>query len=295
MAIGNRSKRCPTGPSNRVSEEHVDLQNDSEYIVDQLRRRMDASDRQREQAISKQSEAYEKAIDIERDNRDRSLSELKHSLTEKVEAGDRELLVRIQSIMDAGVNLASERDRAAEALRSATQRAIEQAEIERAKSADRLAEQLGDRIGGVSNKTDAIQTSVHERINEGDQHLRQHIDQQVLQIQQALEAARRETAIIHDASTKAIEKAESSTEKRFEAVGTRLNSNAEQAAMFMPREVADTQIEALRKQIQDNTARIDTTQGARAGSEKTITIGLAAATIVISIVVVLANVLLSQM
>ncbi len=275
--------------------ERMDIQNDSEYVVDQLRRRMDASDRQREQAIAKQSEAYENAIQIERENRDESLSALKDLLTGKVDAGDHELLVRIESIKEAGDKLASERDRAAEALRSANQRAIEQADGERAKSADRLAEQLGDRIGAASEKTDAVKTSLHERINEGDSHLRQHIDQQVLQIEGALEAARRETSIIHDASEKAIAKADASTEKRFEAVNAFRQQLSDQANLFMPREVAEAQIEALRKQMLDNTKRIDTSQGARAGSEKTITMGLAAATIVISIVVILANILLAQM
>ncbi len=275
--------------------ERIDLQSDSEYVVDQLRRRMDASDRQREQAIAKQSDAYEKAIEIERENRDKSLAALEDLLMQKVEAGDDELLVRIESIKEAGDKLASERDRAAEALRSANQRAIEQADEQRSQSADRLAEQLGDRIGAVGEKTDAVQTSLHERINEGDSHLRQHIDQQVVQIEGALDAARRETTIIHDSSEKAIAKAEASTEKRFEAVNAFRQQLSDQANLFMPREVADTQIEALRKQVQDNTKRIDTTQGAKTGSEKTITAGLAVATIVISIVVILANILLSQM
>ncbi len=253
--------------------ERMDIQNDSEYVVDQLRRRMDASDRQREQAIAKQSEAYEKAIEIEREHGDRSLSELRHALTEKVEAGDRELLVRIESIMAAGDNLASERDRAAEALRSATQRAIEQSDIEKGKTAEKLAEQL------------------REQIHSGDENLRLHIIGQG----QQLDAARRETTIIHEASTKAIEKAEAASEKRFESVNEFRQQLSDQANLFMPREVADTQIETLRKQVQDNTKRIDTTQGAKTGSERTITVGLAAATIVISIVVILANVLLAQM
>lgn len=234
---------------------------------------MDSADEQREQAIAKQTDAYQKAIDIEREHREKRLSELQYMLMEKSNAGDHELLVRIESIKEAGDKLASERDRAAEALRSANQKAIEQADDVRAKSADRLAEQLT------------------EKIQSGDENLRLHIVGQARE----LDAARRETAIIHEASEKAIARADASTEKRFEAVNAFRQQLADQAGLFMPREVADTQIEELRKQIQDNTDRINTTQGAKQGSERLLAVGLAVATIVISIVVVLVNILISQM
>lgn len=265
----------------------------SRYIIEQLRERMVAADKQRERAVELQADSYERALERQRENQEERVNAAELKLSDKIESGDGELLVRIESIKEAGDKLASERDRAAEALRSATQKAIDQADVERAKSADRLAEQLGDRIGAVSGKADAMQTSLHERINEGDHHLRQHIDQQVVQIQGALDAARRETGIIHAASEKAIQKAEAASEKRFEGVNEFREQLSDQAKDFMPRELADAQLAELRKQISDLQRGESKTEGRDAGSDKTLGYLIAASTLVLGIVVVVINVLIA--
>ncbi len=264
----------------------------SRYIIEQLRERMVAADQQRERAVALQAESYERALERQRENQEEHAAAMERMLSNKIEAGDAELLVRIESIKDAGDKLASERDRAAEALRSATQKATEQADDTRAKSADRLAEQLGDRIGAVSEKTDVIQDSLNERMNEGDSHLRQHIDQQVVQIQQALDAARRETGIIHESSEKAIQKAEDASNKRFDSFNGFREQLNDQAKDFMPREVADAQIKELDKRISSLQQSQDTSAGKDIGSDKTVAYIVTAAGLVLSAVVVVVNVLI---
>ncbi len=136
-----------------------------------------------------------------------------------------------------------------------------------------------------------MKSSVHERINEGDAHLRQHIDQQVVQIQQALDAARRETNIIHDSSEKAIQKAEGSSEKRFAAVNAFREQLNDQAKDFMPREVADAQIKELDKRISAIQQSQDTNAGKDQGSDKTTAFLIATSTLALGVVVVIVNIL----
>lgn len=262
----------------------------SRYIIEQLRERMVSADRQRERAVELQAESYERALERQRENQEQHAEETERMLSNKIEAAYKELLVRIENIRDAGDKLALERDRAAEALRSATQKAIEQADVERAKSADRLAEQLKDKIKTESEKTDAVQRSLHERVDEGDAHLRQHIDQQVVQIQQAIEAARRETDIIHNSSEKAIQKAEIAADKRFEGVNKFREQLNDQSKDFMPRELADSQFEEFRKQITDLQRTESSNMGRDAGSDKTTALLIAVSTLVLGAVVVIANI-----
>ena len=164
-----------------------------------------------------------------------------------------------------------EREKAATVLRSEQLRTQQTAEQERAKSADALA------------------ASLAQSIREGDERLREHITQQVKQIEAALAAAQRETLIQHEASEKAIAKAEAANEKRFGSVNEFRVQLADQATLFLPREVFDAQFADLNKRVGANTDNINTTIGKSAGVSSTVGYFITAATIVISLVVLLAN------
>lgn len=254
-------------------EETQNFSNDdgSRYTIEQLRKRMDAAETQREQAIEKQANSYEKAIELQRLNYEERVLQVERLLSEKIRAGDSELLTRIDSIKDAGDKLASERDRAASTLRDAHQKAIEQAESERAKAAQRLAEQIT------------------QQIQSGDENLKLHI----LAQEQEIQAVRRETSLIHEASEKAIQKAEAATEKRFGTVNGVREQLIDQARDFMPRELADSQFSDMRKEINILRASNDTAVGKSQGSTATLGYLIAAATIAISIIVIIVNVVLA--
>lgn len=121
-------------------------------------------------------------------------------------------------------------------------RGIELAEREREKAAQALA------------------SSIRSQIEAGDMALRDHVDQQVQQIRAALDALHREMNLTRDSSEKAIAKAETATEKRFESVNEWRGQSADRersqedqmaklASTFLPRETADAQFDSLRQQI----------------------------------------------
>jgi hypothetical protein len=112
-----------------------------------------------------------------------------------------------------------------------TQRAVSEATAEREKAAQALA------------------SSMAESIKEGDERLREHIENQVNQIEAALESARRETKFAHAGSQKAIDKAEEATDKRFEAVSTFREELSGRMEKAMSREVAEAREKELAKRL----------------------------------------------
>jgi len=135
-----------------------------------------------------------------------------------------------------------EREKAAIVLRNEEHRASDKAEREREKAAQALAETLS------------------QSIEAGDKGLQANLENQVLLFNAALDAARRETNIIHNASKEAIEKAEASTDQRFKAANeTRAQmtdqilahrDNLEKIVReLMPREVAEARLDEMRQQI----------------------------------------------
>ncbi len=86
--------------------------------------------------------------------------------------------------------------------------------------------------------------------------MRQHIDQQYAQISAALASTQREAQIIHASSEKAIEKSEVSMEKRFEGVNAFRDQLQDQAATFMPRELAESQAAALNARINELAEKV---------------------------------------
>jgi len=141
-----------------------------------------------------------------------------------------------------------EREKAALALRGAEHRATDAAEREREKAANILASELRDRIFA------------------GDTRLAEHIQQQIGQIAAALESARREQVLVASAAKEAIEKAEKATEKRFDAVNAFRAQLSDQANAFMPREVVESQIDEIRKQLAHVNSRLDQTAGRTVGA-----------------------------
>lgn len=100
------------------------------------------------------------------------------------------------------------------------------------------------------------------------------------------------------ASDKALAKAETATEKRFDAVNEFRSQLADQAATFMPRTEADASTQRLTERIQELTDRVNTSGGATQGAKENKT-GLYAAlgaaglliTILLSAVVIVVNIL----
>lgn len=138
-----------------------------------------------------------------------------------------------------------ERSQAASTLRSEQQRAQDVAEREREKAAQALASNLRDSIG------------------DGDERLREHIGNQVEQINAALVAVESRAQIRHDAqrvqlddrfayTEAAVAKAEAANEKRFHSVNEFRAQLSDQAAQFLPREVAETQFANLLRRIESN-------------------------------------------
>ncbi len=169
-----------------------------------------------------------------------------------------------------------------ESLFAAEQRANEMAEREREKAACALASER-------DRSAQALTLNLAKQIEAGDTHLRQHIDQQVAQIEAALVAANRETLVRHDSSEKAIAKAEAANERRFDSVNAFRAQLADQTTTFLPREVSDAQFADIRKQSNSNTARLDTLAGKSVGSSATIGMMLAVATLVLGLLVLIAN------
>ena len=89
---------------------------------------------------------------------------------------------------------------------------------------------------------------------------------ELVQIERS-ESLRRESAEIRASSDRAINKSEAATEKRFESLNDFRGQLTDQASRFMPREVADTQIGELKKQLATLTQRIDVSQGSSVGAK----------------------------
>lgn len=193
-----------------------------------------------------------------------------------------------------------EREKAAAALHAEQQRAADVAERERTKAAEALA------------------TWLARSISEGDDRLREHITNQVQQIEAALtaaevlsyerisrlesesgsvdrQAATRVAALNDlvqqkfDSTREAVSKAEAANERRFESVNAFRAQLGDQVAQFLPREVSDAQFNELRKAIGTNTTRLDQQAGKQVGSTATYGAMLAAASLIVTIVVLIAN------
>jgi len=202
------------------------------------------------------------------------------------------------------------------------QRAIEIAEREREQAARVLREEqhIASNIASQEREKAAenLRTQLASQIVAGDTNLREHIQQQIQQIRSALVSAeqlelsriekavqemvcwreqakaeymaiRKEHVLIHDASQQAINKAETATERRFDAVNAFREQLTVQTSSFMPREVAEARVEEIRQQLTAITTRLDTQSGKSLGSTSAIGYMVTAATLLISLIVLVAN------
>lgn len=163
-----------------------------------------------------------------------------------------------------------------------SRRAVEMAEREREKAAQALAGNLARAIA------------------EGDERLREHIEQQVSQIRSALDGARRETQFAADAQKEAIAKADAANDKRFTAVNEFRSELGDRWAQTMPREVAEAQIVELKKAMDAIHRRLDIQQGGETVRERSevqatgwkLAVAGFAVTLVVTLVVIISNVVL---
>ena len=124
-------------------------------------------------------------------------------------------------------------------------------------------------------------------------------------MQTALTAAERAVATALLSAEKAVTKAENSNEKRFEAANewrqqsadrerTQQEQTARLAATFLPREVAETALDDLRKQVSALQARSDRTAGG-VTERRAVQAGLSAnAQLAIAVVAIIVTVLVAN-
>jgi hypothetical protein len=126
-------------------------------------------------------------------------------------------------------------------------------------------------------------------VGELDRRTGQRFDQNDRALEAALLSAKEAVAAALTAAKEAVDKAELAASKRFEATNEFREQLSDQAATFMPREVADQQFAQVNERLSGLTQRIDTGEGRSAGVSSTVGYLLAVATLVISVVVLLAN------
>lgn len=160
-----------------------------------------------------------------------------------------------------------------EAILEEQRRAINTADAEREKSAQIVREALSQQISAA------------------DAALAQHIGEQIRQVRQVIELNGRAVDAAFAASEKAILKAETAAERRFESVNEFRAQLADQTQTFMPREVAEAKIGDLAKKIDDLGKRANIDAGRASGVTASVGMMVAAAGILISLVVVAANLL----
>lgn len=217
----------------------------------------------------------------------------------------------------------SEREKAASALRDEQQRALDKADAEREKAASVLREEQSRALVVAASEREksahVLREGLTERIAQGDENLRAHIDHQVGQIREALDsaeklekariaaveekiaAAQRELKLIQDASETAIQKAEVATERRLEGMNEFRKQLEAQSNTFLPREVAEANFTELRKALSVITERINLSTGAgtaeRRGQDRVQPWQLAAvslaASLFIAVIVFVANLVAS--
>lgn len=197
------------------------------------------------------------------------------AVAERLERMRREFMTMLES--GTGVDL---RDYV-EALFVEGRRATEIAERERAAAARALRTEQRQKMDVAEREREksaqALALNLRQSILDGDERLREHIGNQVEQINAALASVESRAQIRHEAhrtqmddrfgyTEVAVAKAEQATERRFHSVNAFREQLADQAQHFLPREVADTQFEELRKVIAAITRRLDLEQGNTQGT-----------------------------
>lgn len=150
-----------------------------------------------------------------------------------------------------------EREKAAVALRAELQRAITSGDANLKDHIQMQIQQMRDNLAQQIAQVQAALASASKLDEQRSESLTQRITDGDAAGQQRLEAVRRETAIIHEASQTAIAKAEDATERRFESVNEFRAQLGSQTASFLPREVAEAQFAEIRRAIGDIAEKVN--------------------------------------
>ncbi len=151
-----------------------------------------------------------------------------------------------------------------------------------------------------SKAAEVLRRSLEATIQNVHEQLSMHITEQVKQIHAAMASAKELSAAqdtsVRDliqaqlvAARESAEKLERNNEKRFDGVNAFRASLTDQASTFVPREVYETSVSALQKQVNVLTSRMDTQTGSVAGTRALLAGAATAITVILSIIVLLAN------
>lgn len=114
-------------------------------------------------------------------------------------------------------------------------------------------------------------------------HLERLINEQSKYSDERFRAADKAVEAALLAAEKAVNKAETAAARRFEAVNEFRGQLADQAATLMPRNEAETRINAMSEKLNDLSARVDKSAGAARGGQLAIGYVITAVTVVIAI------------
>lgn len=180
---------------------------------------------------------------------------------------------RLNSLHDHIEKIFEEKQRATEIAEREREKASQTLQVERNRATD-VAEREREKAA------QALSVTLAQAIREGDERLREHIQNQVEQINAALTSVE-EKAIIRQEGTQqqidnrfhytetAVAKAEANNEKRFASVNEFRSQLSDQVTTFLPREVAEAQLEELRKAMSTVHSRLDLIQGHGTGETET--------------------------
>jgi DNA repair exonuclease SbcCD ATPase subunit len=184
-----------------------------------------------------------------------------------------------------------------------------QAELDRrfAALADMSAERLNnirDAAGTMQAELDRRFATINQRFKDNEKLLDERYATQTKALDAAFKAAEQAVQVALANAEKAVTKAEVASDKRFEAVNEFRQTLSDQTASFPTRNEVKLEIDSVRHDVTRNTERItevssrmDLDQGAdtqekenRASTRESINTKLIAATVIISVVVVIVNV-----
>lgn len=232
--------------SEKMQENPPDYSRERSYQIDPLdwiRQRIDRQDQERQTAIEVQRDSYEKAIQLQREHYEQRVTDLETRFLEKVAAlnqehsvlieANKELFEQYNSQQSKALETANaEREKSAEVLRNETQRALDKADGEREKAASALRDEQQRAMAKADiereRSADVLRSQLMQQIDAGDKNLFIHIDNQKEQVAAAFAA-----------SEKAILKAETANEKRFEGINEFRGQLRDQQAEFLLREIFD--------------------------------------------------------
>lgn len=127
---------------------------------------------------------------------------------------------------------------------------------ERLHAIDRATELLNETVNRTPTEIQKEVAHLRELMAKEIDGIRTELESQSKLGKERLEGIQRETKLAADASERAIAKAETANEKRFEALNEFRASLSDQTSSFLPREVAEAQFAEVRRSIAELTERL---------------------------------------